>query len=128
MLSGSWPRYVLASVVAGVLIAVTVISALDAPVTSEQAVAVAEKVCAGDCASCPAAVAEKCASTDQCSEAQEYATVIVERCVSCVKCVRVAPEAYRMNPTTKKAEIIPGAPPAAIERGARACPTNAVKR
>lgn len=47
-------------------------------------------------------------------------------CVGCKRCVAVAPEAYRMNAQTRKAEVIPGAPVAALEAGARVCPVHAI--
>jgi len=53
-------------------------------------------------------------------------TVDAAACIGCKRCVAVAPEAFRMNAKTNKAEIIPGAPAAAIKRGAAACPVDAI--
>jgi ferredoxin len=54
------------------------------------------------------------------------ARIDAERCVGCARCVNVAPEAYRMNPDTEKAELIEGAPREAVEAGAKACPVDAI--
>lgn len=53
-------------------------------------------------------------------------TVDASACIGCRRCVAVAPGAFRMNPQTKKAETIPGAPAAALRRGAAACPVHAI--
>ncbi|MGI5818509.1 MAG: ferredoxin [Armatimonadota bacterium] len=82
--------------------------------------------CSGDCANCPAAKRANCPAAAAREQASTAPSVDAERCVGCVRCVNVAPEAFRMNSETRKAEVIAGAPAAAIERGAKACPVDAV--
>lgn len=53
-------------------------------------------------------------------------TVIPERCIGCVRCVNVAPTAYRMN-RDGKAEVIEDAPLDAALLGVRACPEDAIE-
>lgn len=53
-------------------------------------------------------------------------TVDTAACIGCQRCVAVAPAAFRMNPQTHKAETIPGASAAHLERGAQACPVRAI--
>ncbi len=50
----------------------------------------------------------------------------VDACIGCRVCAEVAPEAYRMNPDTNKAELIEDAPADAVERGGEACPVDAI--
>ncbi len=52
--------------------------------------------------------------------------VIPERCTGCVRCVNVAPEAYRMN-FAGKAEVLEDAPLNAAKLGAKACPDDAIE-
>jgi ferredoxin len=88
------------------------------------------------CGSCPSTptcgAAEACPVDEGCPDAAACATVgddasvDAERCIGCVRCVNVAPEAFRMNPETGKAEVIDGAPAEAVEHGAEACPVHAV--
>ena len=83
--------------------------------------------CSGDCANCPLAGSESCHRGDPGeAEAGSQATVDQERCIGCVRCVNVAPEAFEMDPETGKARVIEGAPAESIEHGARACPVDAV--
>lgn len=120
---------VMIAIVAGLaLIAVTVMAARDVGPRMHGSSVAERSDCSGQCAGCPLAGTERCPAVKRGADAEECATVIADRCIGCVKCVRVAPEAYRMNPDTNKAEIIPGAPAEAIARGARACPVNAVRR
>ena len=51
-----------------------------------------------------------------------------EKCIGCTRCTRVAPEAFEMNTETKKAEVKENAPAEMVERGAKACPVDAVVR
>ncbi|MGI5819353.1 MAG: ferredoxin [Armatimonadota bacterium] len=53
-------------------------------------------------------------------------TVIAERCIGCVRCVNVSPEAFQMN-GAGKAELLGNAPLNAAERGAEACPVDAIE-
>lgn len=79
---------------------------------------------AGDqesCVNCP--LAGTCAG---CGADAAAVSVDPSACVGCRRCVAVAPEAYRMNPETHKAEAIAGASVAALEAGARACPVHAI--
>lgn len=77
--------------------------------------------CTGECATCPHAGTERCPA----ASASEP-TLDADRCIGCVRCVNVSPEAFRMNPETGKAELIPGAPVECVERGALACPVDAI--
>ncbi len=108
------------------LVAVTVLAAtvpnVDQPAATEVA------ACTGQCADCPLAGTDQCpTATDGTRDAEACATVNSDRCIGCAKCVRVAPEAYQMNPQTGKAEIKPGAPADAIQRGAKVCPVGAIE-
>jgi ferredoxin len=86
-----------------------------------------ESACSGNCDLCSPADTAPCppAATDE-RPASDTAQVDPKACVSCVRCANVAPEAFRMTPETRKAEVIDGAPAEAIERGAMACPVDAV--
>ncbi len=53
-------------------------------------------------------------------------TVILERCIGCVRCVNVAPTAYRMN-LDGKAELLEDAPLDAALLGVSACPEDAIE-
>jgi ferredoxin len=112
---------VVASMVA--LVALVVVASQDAAVqpSAERSLSLAageEAGCTGDCANCPNAAGG--------AAEQECAAVDTERCIACVRCVNVSPEAFRMNPDTGKAEVIPGASAEDIARGAQACPVHAV--
>ncbi|HCU38661.1 MAG TPA: hypothetical protein DGT21_25570 [Armatimonadetes bacterium] len=85
----------------------------------------ADSGCAG-CPYVPSAARE--ANGDGASQASSSARVDASKCIGCAKCVRVAPDAFKMNPSTNKAEVKPGAPAAAVEKGAKACPVGAVSR
>ncbi len=120
---------ILVGVVAGLaLIAVTVIAAHEIPGTEQVAVGAEEPECSGQCADCPLAGTEECPAGNCSGDAEAVAEVNADRCIGCGRCVQAAPEAYRMNPETGKAEIIEGAPAEAIERGAKACPVGAIDR
>ncbi len=101
--------------------------------TDQVAVATAhpDEGCTGQCATCPNAKTEgypgaaTCEAVAQCPAG---ASVDAEKCVGCVRCVNVSPEAFRMNPETGRAEVIPGASAEDIARGAQACPVHAVIR
>ncbi len=122
------------SILAGlVLVSVAVIAVqggTEAPVPENSGAAVVaadetETGCTGDCATCTHAESEPCpphASDD----GQTAASVDAARCIGCVRCVNVAPEAFRMNPETRKAEVIADAPAESIARGAQACPVDAI--
>lgn len=73
------------------------------------------------CVNCPSA--GTCAG---CAADPAAVSVDPAACIGCQRCVAVAPEAYRMDPQTRKAETIAGASAAALEAGARACPVNAI--
>lgn len=86
-----------------------------------------EVACGGDCATCPAA------RRDACSEAHarrttEAVSVDPEKCVGCVRCVNVAPDAFWMNPETGKAEVREGASAESIALGIEACPVDGAIR
>lgn len=118
------------------LVAVTVVAATvpgpGAPATATTPCAGQCSDCVKTCADCPTAATPPCAEAQGCSgggcAAEACATVDAARCIGCGKCVAVAPEAYRMNPQTGRAEIKPGAPADAIARGARVCPVKAVNQ
>jgi ferredoxin len=101
----------------------------DAATTSATPAASAEEPpCSGNCETCPHAGSEGCherAAADE-VDAGPDATVDPERCIGCARCVNVAPEAFRMNSDTGKAEVIEGASEECIECGARACPVDAI--
>ena len=85
--------------------------------------------CTGQCAGCPNAKVEGDpvdATDESAAESTEDASVDTEKCIACVRCVNVAPEAFRMNPDTGKAEVIEGASAEDIARCAQACPVHAV--
>ncbi len=68
-----------------------------------------------------------CPNASACSTTEAgCAGVDAEKCIGCVRCVNVSPEAFRMNSDTGKAEVIAGAPAEGIARGAQACPVHAV--
>ena len=82
-----------------------------------------------ECEGCPhAAPAVGQSGAETTVEAGAAPRVDPSKCIGCTKCVRVAPDAYTMNPDTNKAEIRPGAPAASVEKGAKACPAGAVIR
>ncbi|MFW6155849.1 MAG: ferredoxin [Armatimonadota bacterium] len=128
-------RIVLAGLAGIALVAVTVMAAQgtgpqDIVQTDPASVAVEhEQDCTGECATCPYAGTDTCphaTADDSASDSVPDATVDTERCIGCARCVNVAPEAFRMNPETRKAEIIEGAPASAIACGAKACPVDAI--
>ncbi len=81
------------------------------------------------CAGCPyAATAARESGLGGGAEASSTPRVDADKCIGCQKCVRVAPDAFKMNTGTKKAEVKPGAPAGSIEKGAKACPVDAVIR
>jgi len=90
--------------------------AADAASPTEGAVAEHVSDCSGQCEGCSSAHAES----------GESASVDAEKCVACVRCVNVAPNAFRMNPDTGKAEVIEGASAEDVALGAKACPVHAV--
>lgn len=92
------------------------------PGTEAVAVNAGGETCSGDCSTCPHATAAEGGN----AEAGAAPSVDQTRCVGCVRCVNVAPEAFRMNPETGRAEIIEGAPSESVERGAKACPVDAI--
>lgn len=67
-------------------------------------------------------------AVDEPEEADPALSVVIDtdRCIGCTLCVEVASDAYRMNPRTNKAELIPDAPGEAIKLGAEACPVDAI--
>lgn len=81
---------------------------------------------ADQCATCPLRNTDECACDSGECTTGPCAVVDAERCVGCARCVRVAPEAFRMNPETGRAEVIDGASVEDIERGAQACPVKAI--
>jgi len=83
--------------------------------------------CTGECATCPHAGTEGCPVAHQTPAASaSESTLDTDKCIGCVRCVNVSPEAFRMNSETGKAELIPGAPAECVERGALACPVHAI--
>ncbi len=90
------------------------------------------EVCTHDdtgCAGCPyVAAAARDSGVDDTAHATASPRVDPSKCIGCTKCVRVAPDAFKMDPSTNKAEVKPGAPAASVERGATACPVGAVTR
>jgi ferredoxin len=84
------------------------------------------QACTGDCDNCSHAHTKPCPPPADEQATSEIARVDPDRCIGCVRCVNVAPRAFRMNPETSKAEVVDGAPADAIERGAIACPVDAV--
>lgn len=76
-----------------------------------------EEQCTGDCVNCPAA---------ESTRTKPY--VDADRCIGCTRCTRVAPEAFEMNRETKRAQVKNNAPADMVERGAKACPVDAVVR
>jgi len=125
-----WLRNVLGVAAAVALVAVTVFAtgAINGPDGGTTVVA-DQPHCTGQCASCPLAGTDACkAATDTACDAHACAQVNADRCIGCGKCVRVAPEAFEINPETGKAEIRDGAPQDAVERGAQACPVGAIDR
>jgi len=81
--------------------------------------------CDGQCATCPHAGTENCPRATT-GDGDAAPTVDADRCIGCVRCVNVAPGAFRIIPETGKAEVIEGASAAEIALGAKACPVNAV--
>lgn len=73
--------------------------------------------CTGDCDNCVTGETER-----------EKPYVDADKCISCTRCTRVAPEAFEMNRETKKAQVKEDAPADMVERGAKACPVDAVVR
>lgn len=116
-------RIALAVAAALVLVAVTVFAAREAiaPAPAEQVVA-----CGGECATCP--YADSCSKADPVTGDGAPCVTVTDRCFGCGQCVKAAPDAFRINPQTGKAEVIPGAPADAVARGAAACPIGAIKR
>jgi ferredoxin len=88
----------------------------------------AETGCSGDCATCTHAQTTPCPPDAVADSQASAAAVDADRCIGCVRCVNVAPEAFRMNPETRKAEIIAGASAEDIARGAQACPVDAINQ
>jgi ferredoxin len=121
-------RIVVGIVVGLGLIAVTVIAAHEIPRAEQVAVAPEQPECSGQCANCPLAGTEECPAGNCSGDAEAVAEVNADRCIGCGRCVHAAPEAYRMNSETGKAEVIEGAPAEAVERGAEACPVGAIDR
>lgn len=87
-----------------------------------------EIVCNGDCATCPHEKSSLCSA--QASDESQAATAHVDadRCIGCARCVNISPQAFRMNPETRKAEVIDGATAEDIACGMQACPVGAVSR
>jgi ferredoxin len=120
-----------------VLICVAVISVIAVAYASLESAVSSEAACisvgthaalppdTGSCEGCPYAGTADCPAATS-STAKPY--VDEDKCISCGKCVRVAPEAFEMDKQTKKAEIKPGAPAASIAKGANACPVGAVQQ
>ncbi len=92
--------------------------AQDTEITAE----VATVNAGGDCASCPYAGTDKCPA----AAAAKKPYVDASKCIGCGKCVRVAPEAFEIDKKTGKAKIKVGASKAAVARGAKVCPVDAV--
>jgi len=82
--------------------------------------------CTGDCATCPHAQDQPCPPETTENEQTAVARVDADKCIGCVGCVNVAPEAFRMNPETRKAEVVAGASAEDIQRGVKACPVDAI--
>jgi ferredoxin len=110
------------------LIAVGVVATQSSQQSAPAAVALQEHPCSGECATCPHAAADSCPAVETDDAAAETAHVDQDRCIGCVRCVNVAPDAFRINPDTGKAELIDTAPADAIARGARACPVDAIEQ
>lgn len=111
-----------------VLISVAVIATQGSQQAAPATVAthVEQAHCTGDCATCPNARTEPCPPGEAAETTSSDASVDADRCIGCVRCVNVAPEAFQMNPETRKAEVIDGAPADSIALGARACPVDAI--
>ena len=80
--------------------------------------------CTGECATCPHAQSEGCPP----GTVADGARVDPDKCIGCVRCVNIAPDAFEMNPETRKAEIVDGASAEDVARGAQACPASAITR
>ncbi len=127
-------KHVAAALVVMALVAIAVVASQERGelAATDQAASVAAHQtpgCTGECADCPSAQIESSATgatSEAAAESATGASVDAEKCVACVRCVNVAPEAFRMNPDTGKAEVIEGASAEDIARGAQACPVNAV--
>ena len=76
-------------------------------------------------ATCPQVQAESC-----CGAAAQATAPAVDpsACVGCGACAKVAPDAFRMNGDTHKAEVRDAAPAESVARGAQVCPTHAVSQ
>jgi len=106
----------------------TAIATIDQDNAAVPATNAEHTTCTGDCATCPNAQSHPCPPESGAAddEPSETASVDTDRCIGCVRCVNVSPEAFRMDPETRKAEVIAGADPDAIARGAQACPVDAI--
>lgn len=82
--------------------------------------------CSGNCAACPMAGTDQCASCATTVADKSTPHVDSSKCIGCGKCVKVAPEAFEIDTDTGKAKIKDGASQEAIERGAKACPVDAI--
>ena len=87
--------------------------------------------CTGDCATCPKASATTgatAATADQAAAGRKVPVVDADKCVGCVKCVRIAPKVYQMDPTTGKAKVVnpQGADQATIQKSIDVCPRKAI--
>ncbi|MFW5868936.1 MAG: ferredoxin [Armatimonadota bacterium] len=94
--------------------------------STQTALETAQGACTGDCATCPRKAECDERETAVAVDDDSKMTVDPERCIGCVRCVNVGPEAFRMNSETGKAEVIEGASAEDLHRGACACPVDAI--
>lgn len=85
----------------------------------------ADPSCSGACTTCPVAARGECPSPGACEA--DTAHINQDKCVKCLRCVQVAPEAYELDAATGTVRIRPDAPAEDVERGAQACPVHAVQ-
>jgi ferredoxin len=122
---GGQLRTILAVIACLALVAVGVV-AVQHQSTPQPTAAVGDQTgCTGNCANCPYAESGTCHAGSAADDGPD-AAIDEERCIGCARCVNVAPEAFEMNPDSGKAEVVEGAPQEAIERGAAACPVDAI--
>ena len=109
------------------LIAVAVVAIHGSQQSAQTPAAVHQQdTCTGDCANCAHSQTHACPPDAADGEETDTSAVDAEKCIGCVRCVNVAPEAFRMNPETRKAEVIDDASAESIARGAQACPVDAI--